>query len=76
MAASPAQDATNKELAAAVCDAIQSLPDDQRTVTILFEYEDQSHADIAAVLGCTAKAVENKLHRARQFLRHKLASWL
>ena len=75
-AASPAQDATNKELAAAVRDAIQSLPDDQRTATILFEYEDQSHADIAAVLGCSAKAVETRLYRARQFLREKLARWV
>ena len=75
-AASPAQDATRKELAAAVRDAIQSLPDDQRTATILFEYEDQSHADIAAVLGCSAKAVETRLYRARQFLREKLARWV
>ena len=74
--ASPAQDATDRELAAAVRDAIQSLPDDQRTATILFEYEDQSQADIAAVLGCTAKAVETRLWRARQFLREKLACWM
>ena len=72
---SPAQDAANRELAAAVRDAIQELPGDQRTATILFEYEDQSHADIATVLGCTSKAVEAKLYRARQFLREKLTSW-
>lgn len=74
--ASPAQAATGRELAAAVRDAIQSLPDDQRTATILFEYEDQSQADIAAVLGCTVKAVETRLYRARQFLREKLACWM
>ena len=34
-AISPAQNATRRELAAAVRDAIQSLPDDQRTATIL-----------------------------------------
>ena len=75
-ATSPAQDATRRELAAAVRDAIPSLPGDQRTATILFEYEDRSQAEIAAVLGCTPKAVEKRLWRARQFLREKLASWL
>lgn len=74
--ATPAQSAQTDELAGAVRDAIQELPDDQRTATLLFEYEDQSHAEIAAVLGCSAKAVETRLYRARQFLRQRLASWL
>jgi RNA polymerase sigma-70 factor (ECF subfamily) len=73
---SPAQSATRNELVAAVRDAIQELPGDQRTATILFEYEDTAQAEIAAVLGCSPKAVENKLRRARQFLRVKLAGWL
>ena len=72
----PAQDAAGHELADAVRDAIQALPDDQRTATILFEYEDQSHAEIAAVLGCSPKAVETRLYRARQFLRERLVRWL
>jgi RNA polymerase sigma-70 factor (ECF subfamily) len=74
--ATPAQSAQTDELAGAVRDAIQELPDDQRTATILFEYEDQSHAEIAAVLGCSAKAVETRLYRARQFLRERLGRWL
>ena len=72
----PADSAGEKERAAAVRAAIAALPDDQRTATILFEYEDQSHADIATVLGCSAKAVETRLYRARQFLRERLARWL
>ena len=43
---------------------------------LLSEFEDRSHADIAAVLGCTAKAVETRLYRARQTLREKLTRWL
>ena len=35
----PAQDAAGHEFADAVLDAIQALPDDQRTATILFEYD-------------------------------------
>jgi len=72
----PAQDAAGNELAAAIRDAIQALPDDQRTATILYEYEDVAYADIAQVLGCSVKAVENKLYRARQYLRERLGGWL
>ena len=75
-AATPAASADEMERAAAVRDAIAALPDEQRTATILFEYEDQSHAEIAAVLGCSAKAVETRLYRARQTLRERLERWL
>lgn len=74
--ATPAQTAQTDELAGAVRDAIQTLPDDQRTATLLYEYEDAAYTDIASVLGCSVKAVENKLYRARQSLRDKLARWL
>jgi len=74
--ATPAQSAQTDELAGAVRDAIQTLPDDQRTATLLYEYEDAAYTDIASVLGCSVKAVENKLYRARQTLREKLTRWL
>jgi RNA polymerase sigma-70 factor (ECF subfamily) len=47
-----------------------------RTAVLLFEYEGLSHAEIASVEGCTAKAVETRLYRARQYLEQKLAHWL
>ena len=56
-----------------VRDAVQALPVDLRTALILFEYEEQPMADIAEALGCTPKAVENRLYRARQALRQRLA---
>lgn len=74
--ATPAQSAQSDELAGAMRDATQTLPDDQRTATLLSEYEDAAYTDIATVLGCSVKAVENKLYRARQSLRGKLARWL
>ena len=64
------------ERTTAVRAAIAELPEDLRTVVLLSEYEDRSHADIAAVLACTPKAVETRLYRARQALREKLASWM
>ena len=56
--------------------AVAELSEDQRAIVLLSEFEDCSHADIAAVLGCTAKAVETRLYRARQTLREKLTRWL
>jgi RNA polymerase sigma-70 factor, ECF subfamily len=52
--------------------AIANLPEEHRTPLILSEYEDFSQAEIANVLGCSIKAVENRLYRARQSLRKHL----
>jgi RNA polymerase sigma-70 factor (ECF subfamily) len=60
------------ERAALVRDAVLALPADQRQAIVLFEYEDLSHEEIAAVMGCTAKAVEARLYRARATLRDRL----
>ena len=75
-AASPSEHAASEELAAAVRNAIHGLPHDLKTVTLLFEYQEQSHGEIAAALGCTPKAVETRLYRARQILRERLARWV
>ncbi|MCX6967342.1 MAG: sigma-70 family RNA polymerase sigma factor, partial [Verrucomicrobia bacterium] len=73
---SPSDHAASEELATAVRDAVQALPHDLKTVTLLFEYQEQSHSEIAAALGCTSKAVETRLYRARQILRERLARWV
>jgi len=69
---SPGQAIENSERSAAVRDAVLSLPTDQRQVIVLFEYEGLSHEEIAHVVGCTSKAVESRLYRARGTLREKL----
>lgn len=53
--------------------AIASLPAELREALLLFTVEDMSHADIAAMLGCSAKAVEVRVYRARQALKESLA---
>ena len=63
---------TGEQIAAAVA----LLPEDQRTVLILAEYENLSYADIAAVMKCSPKSVEARLYRARQFLRDRLRNLL
>jgi RNA polymerase sigma-70 factor (ECF subfamily) len=72
---SPGTALANRELAEAVRQAVQSLPHDLLTVILLFEYEDLSYREIAAILGSTDKVVEMRLYRARKLLREKLAGW-
>jgi RNA polymerase sigma-70 factor (ECF subfamily) len=60
----------------AVQTAIAALPVDLREALILAEYEDLTHAEIAAIVHATPKAVETRLARARAKLRTDLARWL
>jgi len=75
-AASPSEQAEKREREAEVRRAVQSLPEELRTPLILFEYEGLSQVDIGTVLGCSAKAVEVRLYRARGLLRKQLAKAL
>jgi len=61
-----------EERAEAVRQAVGGLPEDLRTALILAEYEECSQAEIAGILGCTVKAVESRVRRARQQLRERL----
>ena len=54
--------------------ALAALPADLREAMLLFTYEDMSYAEIAAAVGCTSKAVETRIYRARQLLRASLDS--
>ena len=71
-----AQAAERGERAAAVRDAIATLPVELREAIVLFEYEQMSHAEIAATVGCSAKAVETRIYRAREKLRGTLKRWM
>ena len=71
----PADRAVRDDLARAVRTHVQQLPHDLRTVVLLFEYQELGYEEIAATLGCTPKAVETRLYRARKILRAALARW-
>jgi len=60
------------ELAGEVEQAIASLPPLQREALVLFEYEDLSLAEIAAVVGADSGTVKSRLLRAREKLRARL----
>jgi RNA polymerase sigma-70 factor (ECF subfamily) len=66
--------AIRNEQVASVQAAVAALPLKLRTALVLFEYEERSTAEIAVALNCSAKAVENRLYRARQLLKQILKS--
>jgi len=72
----PHQSLEAQERAAAVRRALADLPEELRVPLVLAEYEEQSYAEIAAVLDCSPKAVEMRLYRARRQLRSSLAPLL
>jgi RNA polymerase sigma-70 factor (ECF subfamily) len=73
--ASPGEEMETAELAQTVRQAVAALPEELRLPLVLAEYEEKSHAEIGAILGCSAKAVEMRIYRARQDLRARLASF-
>ena len=64
------------ERSVAVQEAVASLSPLQREVLILFEYEGESLADIAQIVGADVGTVKARLHRARERLRRTLGPWL
>ena len=71
----PAALAESRSLADAVRQAVLSLPEAQRAVFVLSEYEQLSYAEIASVLDCPVGTVASRKHQAVGVLRRKLFSW-
>ncbi len=70
--AGPAERTLAAERAAEVRRAVAALPHELREVIVLAEFEERSHAEIGEILGCSPKAVEMRLYRARERLRRSL----
>ena len=64
------------EAAEAVRSAVEALPPLQREAVVLFEYQEMSLADVAAVCDVDVGTVKSRLHRARERLRRTLAPFL
>ena len=73
---SPSESLQAEERADTVRRAVAALPEELRLPLILAEYEERSQAEIGQILGCTAKAVETRIYRARRQLRDVLAKLL
>jgi RNA polymerase sigma-70 factor (ECF subfamily) len=69
-AARPASVLAEKaNLAHDVRNAVNALPDNLRQAVLCVELEDLSYIEAGQVMGCSAKAVETRLYRARELLR-------
>jgi RNA polymerase sigma-70 factor (ECF subfamily) len=66
----------DEEAAEAVRMAVQALPPLQREAVVLFEYQEMSLADVAAVCDTDVGTVKSRLHRARERLRRTLTPLL
>jgi RNA polymerase sigma-70 factor, ECF subfamily len=65
--------ALRAERRCALAAAMDELPAASRAVVVLREVEGRSHVEVAEALGLTAELVKGRTHRARLFLRKRLA---
>ena len=65
----------NKERAAVLFKAIESLPENQKTAYTLHKLEGLSYRDVSEVLNTTVSAVESLMSRANQNLRKELGEY-
>ncbi|MBC7807638.1 MAG: RNA polymerase sigma factor [Akkermansiaceae bacterium] len=63
------------ELSLAVQDALHDLPEPQRVVFLLHEYEGLSYKEIADILSISMGTVASRKNSAVQALRESLAPW-
>jgi RNA polymerase sigma-70 factor (ECF subfamily) len=74
--ADPLRRVVEAEEADAVRAAVLALPPLQREAVVLFEYQEMSLADVAAVCETDVGTVKSRLHRARERLRRTLVPLL
>ena len=53
---------------------VEALPEQRRTIFVLYRKHGLTYKEIAAVLGITRKTVENQMGRSLHFLRERLQS--
>ena len=68
--------AVQAELRAVLSSAISELPAHYRAVTVLYDVEGLSMAEVADVLGITVPAAKTRAHRARLWLRKRLSMFM
>ncbi len=71
----PEEDFESAEARAELEQAIRALPENLRLVFVLRELEDLSTEETASALGLTPQNVKVRLHRARLWLRERLAGY-
>lgn len=72
----PEQKLLQEERSGMIRDAINHLPENQRSAIILREYEEMDYKEIATILGLTVSSVKSLLFRARQSIKVQLEPYM
>ncbi len=75
-AAAPDEGLRSAELRAAVREAVEALPENQRMAVILSRFEEQPYERIAEAMDLSLEAVKSLLFRARENLKQRLQSFV
>jgi len=73
--AAPEQTLLRNEKVTLVREAINNLPEKQRSALILREYDGMDYQEIASILGQTVSAVKSLLFRARASVKAQMAAY-
>jgi len=65
-----------RDTARIVREAVQSLPEEQRTAVILHRFQGLSYEELAEVLDISLPAVKSRLHRAKLALKERLTEYM
>ena len=68
----PEREAERNDLRTRLSEAIAALPDDQREIVVLREYQDLPYDQIASILEISEGTVKSRLNRAREKLKKYL----
>jgi RNA polymerase sigma-70 factor, ECF subfamily len=72
----PADSLLHGELAKKIEEALDELPENQRTAILLCRQDELSYEEIAEVLDCSLSATKSLIHRGRETLKEKLKPYL
>lgn len=68
----PSEELLEQERYTALQNAIESLPDNQKTAFLLSKYDGYNNQEIAEIMQTSVSAVESLIHRAKKNLQKKL----
>ena len=72
----PTENVLHGELAHKIEEALDELPENQRTAILLCRQDELSYEEIAEVLDCSLSATKSLIHRGREVLKEKLKRYL
>ena len=72
----PTENLLHGELASKIEEALDALPEAQRTAILLCRQDELSYEEIAEILDCSLSATKSLIHRGRETLKEKLKPYL